>query len=43
MFKPLLNKMTSAIHEARRNLKKRTPTENDVNRQRKDKENANEP
>ena len=43
MFKPHLNKMKSAIYEARRNVKKRILTENNVNKQRKDEENANGP
>ena len=43
MFKPHLNKMKSAFYEARRSVKKRILTKNNVNKQRKDKENANEP
>ena len=43
MFKPHLNKMKSDFYEARRIVKKRILTENNVNKQRKDDENANEP
>ena len=43
MFKPHLNKMKSAFYEARRIVKKRILAENNVNKQRKDEENANEP
>ena len=43
MFKPHLNKMKSAFYEARRIVKKRILTENNVNKQPKDEENGKEP
>ena len=42
MFKTHLNKMNSAFYEAKRSVKKKILTENDVNKQRKNEENANE-
>ena len=43
MLKPHLNKMKSAFYEARRSVKKIILTENNINKQQKDKENVNEP
>ena len=43
MFKPHLSKMKSAFYEARRSVKKIILTENNINKQQKDKENASKP
>ena len=42
MLKPFLSKMKSAFYEARRSVKKIILTENNINKQQKDKENVNE-
>ena len=42
MLKPHLSKMKSAFYEARRSVKKIILTENNINKQQKDKENVNE-
>ena len=42
MFKPHLNKVTSAFYEARHNVKKRIFTETNINKQWNKEANANE-